>query len=75
MPTQRVSEARQILEYSREIAERVVAGETYLVEALEEVSKSQGAARNERIRKAKLSKARPDLAELVDTETRNKTGK
>ena len=66
---QRVSDARAILEYSREIAEAVICGEKFLKAALDEARLSQGGLRNDRTRLAKLRDERPDLAELVSTET------
>ena len=65
---QRVSEARAILEHSRELAEAVVLADKFLNEALVEARFSRGSVRNARLRKAKLHKTRPDLAELVDAE-------
>ncbi len=52
VPKQRVSEARAILAYSREISEAVVCGEKFLKAALDETRLSQGGVRKDRARLA-----------------------
>lgn len=47
VPSQRVSEARAVLSYSRELAEAVVRGEKPLQAALAEARLSQGSVRND----------------------------
>ncbi len=66
---QRVSEARQVLDHSEDLAEAVVCGDKFLNEALTEARLSQGKLKNASRRKTKLLVTRPDLAEKVDAET------
>jgi hypothetical protein len=65
----RLSQARNILRFSRELAEDVLAGTKKLDAALEEVDMSRGKSKNEVGRLARLRDERPDLADSVDDET------
>ena len=70
---QRVSDARAVLKFSRELADAVMHGEKPLQAALAEARLSQGGVRNDRARLTKLRDERPDLAELVSTEAMSLT--
>ena len=66
--SQRVADARAVLNYSPDLAKAVMHDGKPLQAALAEARHSQGTVRNDRARLAKLRDERPDLAELVSTE-------
>jgi hypothetical protein len=68
VPRQRLSDARAVLAYSRELAEAVMRGDKTLKAALADARQGQGDVLNARSRLAKLRDDRPDLAELVVNE-------
>lgn len=67
----RFSEARTVVQYTRELADQVVAGDMPLHKAYEAAKARKDEAKSREAKMAELRKLAPDLAVLVDNEIRD----
>lgn len=65
----RIAQARQILRSDHDLAQSVLAGVRKFDDALADIEKKQGTARNENMHLRELRKTRPDLADAIIEET------